>query len=512
VVIVGGLFAVQFQNRLDNELRLIDQRLKERAISFDFLLKTSADYVDALQLQAQTYYAVNRSPGPPSHLYEHFIASSANGFFNLEQPPEPFTRNMVGAISAPVRTTNPAFQHEVEMALSLNPLFTSIKHNLPHAAWVYYTSKSRFISIYPWTSMQEFRFTRELFTHTFYTRGLPEANPRRERFWTESYVDEAGKGLMVTCAAPVYLGDSFQGTVAIDLTLDVLTQFTGGFNYPHGELFVVNDQNQLLAHPRLVSSTDKAIKTLDAALPPGLSGLAHAIVKAGSGTMTRCDSYYISASGLSHAPWKLVFVAPRLGIALEIIRGPGLLMVALLIGLTVMLAIANRTTRRQFVQPALSLVSHIEKESKAMTSSFPGVPAPIPAVPAAWQPWFETITHIFNEHNQLVSIRKELDVARRIQQSILPIHFPSRDEFQIHACMIPAKEIGGDFYDFFWLDERHLGLVIADVSGKGVPAALFMAVARTLLRAVAPAAASPAACLPEAVFRRSLSPSSGAAA
>jgi len=121
--------------------------------------------------------------------------------------------------------------------------------------------------------------------------------------------------------------------------------------------------------------------------------------------------------------------------------------------------------------------------------------SPIPDVPAAWRPWFETITDIFNEHSQLVSIRKELDVARRIQQSILPTHFPSRDEFQIHACMIPAKEVGGDFYDFFWLDERHLGLVIADVSGKGVPAALFMAVARTLLRAVAPTAASPAACL-----------------
>jgi serine phosphatase RsbU (regulator of sigma subunit) len=100
--------------------------------------------------------------------------------------------------------------------------------------------------------------------------------------------------------------------------------------------------------------------------------------------------------------------------------------------------------------------------------------------------------------NELLGIRKELDIARNIQQSILPRVFPAfpeRTEFELFAEMIPAQEVGGDFYDFFMIDEHRIGLVIADVSGKGVPAALFMAVTRTLLRSTALAGLSPAACL-----------------
>src|SRR5439155_1376496 len=94
-----------------------------------------------------------------------------------------------------------------------------------------------------------------------------------------------------------------------------------------------------------------------------------------------------------------------------------------------------------------------------------------------------------HQAQQLLSaIQNELTVANRIQQSILPRSFPAfpdRTEFEIYAEMTPAREVGGDFFDYFLIDETHLGLVIGDVSGKGVPAAIFMAVSRTLLRATA---------------------------
>ncbi len=82
-------------------------------------------------------------------------------------------------------------------------------------------------------------------------------------------------------------------------------------------------------------------------------------------------------------------------------------------------------------------------------------------------------------------ISAELDIARHIQASMLPCIFPAfpeREDFDIHACMTPAKEVGGDFYDFFMVDERHLAVVMADVSGKGVPAALFMVIGKTLIK------------------------------
>ena len=84
--------------------------------------------------------------------------------------------------------------------------------------------------------------------------------------------------------------------------------------------------------------------------------------------------------------------------------------------------------------------------------------------------------------SELDQLDKDLKLAADIQGNMLPMPLPDRGEFELHAIMDPAKEVGGDFYDFFMLDDDHLGLVIADVSGKGIPAALFMMVSKTLIK------------------------------
>lgn len=104
----------------------------------------------------------------------------------------------------------------------------------------------------------------------------------------------------------------------------------------------------------------------------------------------------------------------------------------------------------------------------------------------------EMMTDIFDYMENLKSITKEkerigaeLNVATKIQASMLPCIFPAFPElsdFDIYASMLPAKEVGGDFYDFFLVDEDRLAVVMADVSGKGVPAALFMVIAKTLIK------------------------------
>ncbi len=99
----------------------------------------------------------------------------------------------------------------------------------------------------------------------------------------------------------------------------------------------------------------------------------------------------------------------------------------------------------------------------------------------------EYIKSAQKEHAQLVDIQADLSVAREIQQAILPRAFDVKmhdaGEVDIFASMLAAKDVGGDFYDFFAIDDRRLGFTIADVSGKGVPAAIFMAVSRTLIKA-----------------------------
>lgn len=106
---------------------------------------------------------------------------------------------------------------------------------------------------------------------------------------------------------------------------------------------------------------------------------------------------------------------------------------------------------------------------------------------------------IFNfKSSKLAATETELNMATEIQTSMLPSTFPAfpdRSEFDIYASMDPAKEVGGDFYDFFLIDDDHLATVIADVSGKGVPAALFMMSSKILLNDHATIGGSPAEIL-----------------
>jgi sigma-B regulation protein RsbU (phosphoserine phosphatase) len=98
----------------------------------------------------------------------------------------------------------------------------------------------------------------------------------------------------------------------------------------------------------------------------------------------------------------------------------------------------------------------------------------------------------------LEAVQTDLETAARIQKKMLPQTFPpfpDRNEFGIYGEMHTAKQVGGDFFDFFLLDDHHLGFVIADVSGKGVPASLYMAVSRTMLKAIASQIDDPSLCL-----------------
>jgi sigma-B regulation protein RsbU (phosphoserine phosphatase) len=103
------------------------------------------------------------------------------------------------------------------------------------------------------------------------------------------------------------------------------------------------------------------------------------------------------------------------------------------------------------------------------------------------------------EHQKLEGLEKDLAAANQIQQFILPRVFPpfpeDSDKFDISASMEAAKDVGGDFYDFFRLDDDHIALVIADVCGKGIPAALFMAVSRTMIRSKGSQCDNTAECL-----------------
>lgn len=104
----------------------------------------------------------------------------------------------------------------------------------------------------------------------------------------------------------------------------------------------------------------------------------------------------------------------------------------------------------------------------------------------------------WRERGAYMALRREVDLAADMQRRILPTGLPADSGLDIAAMMQPARGVGGDFYDAFRIDEARIGVLIADVSGKGVPAAFYMAVASTTLRAVALRGVAPGAALSEA--------------
>lgn len=173
----------------------------------------------------------------------------------------------------------------------------------------------------------------------------------------------------------------------------------------------------------------------------------------------------------------------------------------------IVIAFGNLMIRRRLVQPigklntaTKSMVENIDRdqhidldihtndELEELAASFSNMNADL-------RDYLKKLESVTAEKER---ISAELNIATQIQLSMLPRDFPAfpdRQEFELFASMDPAKEVGGDFYDFFLIDDDHLALVMADVSGKGVPAALFMANAKTLIKNRALVGGTPAQIL-----------------
>ena len=162
--------------------------------------------------------------------------------------------------------------------------------------------------------------------------------------------------------------------------------------------------------------------------------------------------------------------------------------IAVLVALPIILFLMSMMMSRRFVEPINKLSGgvreisagnldkkldiHTGDEIESLANSFNAMTDDI-------KTYMENLTRETAEKERIAT---ELDVAAEIQSGMLPKDFPARKDFELFATMTPAKEVGGDFYDFYMLDETHLAITVADVSGKGIPAALFMVITKTVLQ------------------------------
>ncbi|MEK8019117.1 MAG: hypothetical protein VSS75_019780 [Candidatus Parabeggiatoa sp.] len=379
------------------DAQLIEQ-FKTRSIAIDNLIVSITEHLNAMQMEAEAFFldAENNSK-----LFQA-LSNIDEGSYSLDNIPPPYSKANLGNLTGAgnISHISQSLREEIEMSLTLNSLFQATKENIPNAAWVYYTSKNNFINIYPWTHSANFRFSEELFTHEFYTLGLPAVNSEKEIFWTSAYIDEYGKGMMVTAAKPIYRGKIFLGTVAIDITLDELTDYVQNFRSSSDILMILNEKKQLIAHPTLVTSIDTEIKWFKNALPESLQPEKDNLFKTKLLQLDKLGNYLHIWYQMKNAPWKIIFISEEPHILVRVFSTVGIIFIALLGGLSFMLVNIKKLTFREFIHPAENLVRHIYQESEDKLIS-------IPNVPYQWIPWFEEISRTFAQNRNLIEEIKQ---------------------------------------------------------------------------------------------------------
>lgn len=483
VLVLGAFFGFQMVQRLDEEIASIDSRLNRHAQLLEYVLRTSDDQIDALRIAADGANQTNM----PGRTSANWPVDAPDGLsFNLDLLADRDTGgNLVGLGS--LRGRPPAFYHELHRAMGLNPILRALAFNLPSAARVRFVSNMDFELVSPWVASESYPFSKKTYSNPAWQMALPDHNPDRQKYWAPPRFDGPDYGLLMAVSAPVYERDRFVGMVSIDTSLDYLNRVNAGFDYPMGTVFLVNKEGQVLAHPQLFASPLVVEKT-----PSLMDALPQALVQSGLAVRDLPVDRHVVSEGyvLLHkrfvaAPFDLVYVVPQSTLLWRLSADKGGAMLLILLGLCAMMVMTYVITRRDFVGPASALVQYLASVSQMRA-------VPMPRVPLAWQPWFDMVSRVFRESQQLAAVQQELNTAADMQRAILPTQWPQSARYTLWGSMRSAKQVGGDFYDHMDLGASQIGIVVADVSGKGVPAALFAMVSRTQLRAIATlGAASP---------------------
>ena len=321
--------------------------------------------------------------------------------------------------------------------------------------------------------------------------------------WSEPYFDEGGGNiLMSTCSTPFYGSGGgtkqLKGIVEADVSLDSLTALISSVKIlKTGYAALLSRNGMILAHPVLKDTimNETFFSIAEARNDPSLRELGKKMIRGESGFV-----HYTSLAGFKswmyYAPipstgWTLAVVFPEAEL-LENIRKLSMTMAAMGVVGILLLTLAVIYIARAIIKPLQLLTAATDEiASGNFDVALPTARSndEVGVLTHDFQVMKESLKEYIKNLTETTAakerIQSELKLATIIQASLLPRifpPFPEHSEFEIYASMVPAKEIGGDFYDFFFIDEKNLCFLIADVSDKGIPAALYMMVAKTLLK------------------------------
>ncbi len=338
-------------------------------------------------------------------------------------------------------------------------------------------------------------------TETYYdyrkSTWYQKAKETQSICFTEVYRDVFGRGLTITCAAPFYDAEgTFAGVVAMDILISDLYNAVLQLDIEGGAYAFLADRQGNLIGPSGISDT-RTIRNLYYNETQDIGDIAGRILLGKTGVSLSPKGTYYAYTLIDITKWKYCICIPEAQILAPVrsVRRNIIIMMLLFLAagiwIIALIARGSSTLSERLTGPIAALRQDVEKISEGNLSyraevydndEIGDLAEGFNIMADSLRDYVKNLSEVTAERERLGA---ELDIATRIQADLLPRlfpPFPERREFDIFATMTPAKEVGGDFYDFFFIDDDKLALVIADVSGKGVPAALFMAIAKTLIK------------------------------
>ena len=319
----------------------------------------------------------------------------------------------------------------------------------------------------------------------------------------------------IGCSAPYYDKNGVAGVVGLDISnVDIFTTVDETIIGKNGFSFVLNNKGEVVLSSRTSGELIAIANGGDLrknASRRGLASAAQKMVEGKSGSMSVVidgEEYFLAYAPMSRIGWSFAtltlrkdidasaeagreyFLAQiedfrrRLQSEMFLLTLAGLILLG---GLSYVFLTSSRKLSARFVKPINELSDgvrdiasgNLDKKLDIKTGDeIEHLAVSFNAMTDELKIYMTNLTKVTAERERLAT---ELDVAKDIQNGMLPKDFPARTDFELLATMTPAKEVGGDFYDFYFLDETHLAITVADVSGKGIPAALFMVIAKTVL-------------------------------
>lgn len=327
----------------------------------------------------------------------------------------------------------------------------------------------------------------------------------KESYWSEPYYDEGGADAMLsTYSVPFYVNKRgervFGGIITIDISLEWLTEIVRSVKiFETGYAFLISRTGVYVTHPDYNNIMNQTIFTRAKELEePELRDIGRDMIH-GVSALTSIDLKHLGYVWIYHTQlpstkWSLGVVYPHREMFAGLYKLNITIILLSFFGLGLLLFFTIRIINRQisplakFAKSARGIASgnfntelpHIENshEMKELHDSFEFMQKELS----------NYIVNLKETTSAKEKIESELRIAKEIQMGMIP-HifppFPDLPEIDLYATLLSAKEVGGDLYDFFLLDDNRMCFAIGDVSGKGIPASLFMAVTRTLLRSVA---------------------------